>query len=76
MTNGINMKCLDMLQTAYMSHCPSRWPDYQQLIQLDAIPKPYMDTDAEKAELYQVTYDSVFQAKIFKLGLKTTLVAS
>lgn len=25
---------------AYMSHCPNRWPDFQQLIALDQVPKP------------------------------------
>jgi len=27
-------------QTAYLSHCPNRWPDFQQQIQLNQIPEP------------------------------------
>eukprot|EP00091_Calanus_sinicus_P011982 TRINITY_DN2700_c0_g2_i2.p1 TRINITY_DN2700_c0_g2~~TRINITY_DN2700_c0_g2_i2.p1 ORF type:complete len:229 (+),score=58.37 TRINITY_DN2700_c0_g2_i2:960-1646(+) len=45
-------------QNAYLSHCPNRYPDFQQLIHLDEIPKPVQfnstssETD-EKSVLYQ-----------------------
>jgi len=46
-------------QNAYLSHCPNRYPDFQQLIHLDEIPRPFdksnhatSDKD-EKAVLYQ-----------------------
>jgi len=49
-------------EKAYLSHCPNRWPDFQQLIVLDEIPKPYGDQqkpdevekpNREKSLLYQ-----------------------
>ena len=38
---------------AFLSHCPNRWPDFQQLIRLDEVPKPF-DKDPECAALYEV----------------------
>ena len=42
---------------AFLSHCPNRWPDFQQLIRLDEIPQPF-EENAEKAALYQVHTDN------------------
>merc|ERR1712106_279888 len=45
-------------QNAYLSHCPNRFPDFQQLIHLDEIPTPlqFNSTSSDKDEksvLYQ-----------------------
>jgi len=47
-------------KNAYLSHCPNRYPDFQQLIHLDEIPTPFnkgnkdeKDEKDEKAVLYQ-----------------------
>jgi len=45
-------------QTAYLSHCPNRWPDFQQQIQLDQIPVPQLmaskqSENKESSELFQ-----------------------
>ena len=45
-----------VLQRAYLSHCPNRFPDFQQLIELDEVPEPYKGHEAkEKSVLYQVS---------------------
>lgn len=40
---------------AYMSHCPNRWPDFQQLIELDSVPVPAnpLDNHEDPDELYK-----------------------
>jgi len=44
-------------KNAYLSHCPNRYPDFQQLIHLDEIPTPYNNgtsgDDEKKNCLYQ-----------------------
>merc|ERR1712025_336645 len=45
-------------KNAYLSHCPNRYPDFQQLIHLDQIPAPrQLDSQSsekdEKSILYQ-----------------------
>ena len=45
-------------KTAFLSHCPNRFPDFQQLIQLDQIPTP---TGANQSEvLYKVCWTTTF----------------
>ena len=39
-------------QTAYISHTPNRYPDFQQQIQLDEIPQ-CVSNDPVQKELYQ-----------------------
>jgi hypothetical protein len=44
------------VQRAYLSHCPNRFPDFQQLIELDEVPEPYKGREnKEKSVLYQVS---------------------
>jgi hypothetical protein len=44
------------VQRAYLSHCPNRFPDFQQLIELDEVPEPYKGKEnKEKSVLYQVS---------------------
>ena len=50
-----------LTQNAYLSHCPNRFPDFQQLIHLDEIPTPlqFNSTSSDKDEksvLYQVEH--------------------
>merc|ERR1719438_158357 len=41
--------------TAYLSHCPNRHPDFQQIIQLDSIPVPHENgNERPKDILYKV----------------------
>jgi len=43
------------VQNAFLSHCPNRHPDFQQLIQLDYIPLPdEKGNNKKKNDLYQV----------------------
>jgi hypothetical protein len=48
---------------AYLSHCPDRCPDFQQLIELSEVPQPYptdSDSSKNKAELYEVSSTFLF----------------
>eukprot|EP00092_Neocalanus_flemingeri_P000078 GFUD01000080.1.p1 GENE.GFUD01000080.1~~GFUD01000080.1.p1 ORF type:complete len:1171 (-),score=266.56 GFUD01000080.1:163-3675(-) len=41
-------------KTAYLSHCPNRWPDFQQQIQLDQIPVPQAKAELKNCpELFE-----------------------
>ena len=42
------MKLIFHIQKAYLSHCPNRWPDFQQQIQLDQIPESTAGGKTEK----------------------------
>eukprot|EP00092_Neocalanus_flemingeri_P013687 GFUD01014760.1.p1 GENE.GFUD01014760.1~~GFUD01014760.1.p1 ORF type:complete len:1163 (-),score=280.67 GFUD01014760.1:114-3602(-) len=39
-------------KNAYISHCPNRWPDFQQQIQLDEMPR-HNSMEKDASELYQ-----------------------